>query len=153
MKDFGRIFGFDRTSAASVPEEAPGQAEANGVEHRMVLQLRPTIWADMANAVWALQQKSRDPATSELKDEFRAVYRHVERLAECLTEIGIEAQNHTNQPFDSGQSLEVIAFQPTAGIAKEIVLETIRPSVYLKGRRIQVGQVIVATPQPLKGAE
>lgn len=153
MKDFGRIFGFDRTSAAAAPGDAAGQGATTEAERRIVLQLRPTIWADITNAVWALQQKSHDPATNEIKDEFKPLSRHVERLAECLTEIGIEAQSHTNQPFDSGQSLDVIAFQPTAGIAREVVLETIRPSVYLKGRRIQVGQVIVATPQSTQGAE
>ena len=150
MKDFGRIFDIDRKSAAAVPGSEAG---ANEGEHRLVLHMRPTVWADIANAVWSLQQKSRDPATTEIRDEFRPISRHVERLAECLAEIGIEAQNHTNQPFDSGQSLEVIAFQPTAGIAREVVLETIRPSVYLKGQRIQVGQVIVATPQSTQGAE
>lgn len=152
MKDFGRIFGFDKLSS-SVPADASDQADANAAERRIVLRFRPTIWAEMANAVWGLQQKSRDPATAEIKDEFRSISRHIERLAECLAEIGIEAQNHTNQPFDSGQSLEVIAFQPTAGIVREVVLETIRPSVYLQGQRIQVGQVIVATPQSAQEAE
>jgi hypothetical protein len=101
----------------------------------------------MANALWALEQKSRDPNTSERKEEFRPISRHIDRLAECLVEIGIETRSHTNQPFDSGQSLEVLAFQPTKGISREIVVETIKPTVYLKGRRLQIGQVIVATPE------
>jgi hypothetical protein len=151
MKDLGRIFGFDKTPVAASSAGVADQSRGDEPERRILLQLRPTIWADMANAVWDLQQKSRAPATAEIKDEFRPIARHVERLSECLTEIGIEVQNHTNETFDSGQSLEVIAFQPTTGIAREIVLETIRPTVYLKGHRIQVGQVIVATPKTTQG--
>ena len=64
----------------------------------------------------------------------------------------MKIQNHTNEPFDSGQSLEVIAFQPSAGISREVVVETIRPTVYLKGIRIQMGQVVVATPEQAQEA-
>jgi hypothetical protein len=146
MKDFGRMFGFNNPPAADVSTE-PSEPEIKSTDCRILLEFRPTVWADMANAVWALQQKSCDPATSERKDEFRAIARHIDRLLECLEEIGVEIQSHTSQTFDSGLSLDVIAFQPTAGISREVVVETIRPTIYLKGHRIQIGQVIVATPE------
>ena len=146
MKDLGRIFGFDKPSTVESRGET-GNHEVELSDHRVLLQLRSTVWTDMANALWALEQKTRDPSTAERREEFRPIARHIDRLAECLVEIGIETQSHTNQVFDSGQSLEVIAFQPTAGITKEIVVETIRPTVYLKGHRLQIGQVIVATPE------
>jgi hypothetical protein len=146
MKDFGRIFGFDKPSTVEFRGET-GDQEQDSTQSRVLLQPRSTIWADMANALWALEQKTRDPGIAERREEFRPIGRHLDRLAECLVEIGIETQSHTNQVFDSGQSLEVIAFQPTAGITKEIVVETIRPTVYLKGHRLQIGQVIVATPE------
>jgi hypothetical protein len=75
------------------------------------------------------------------------IARHVDRLWESLEQAGLSIQDHTNQPFDSGQSLDVLAFQPTAGIDREVVIETIRPTVYLQDHRIQIGQIIVATPQ------
>ena len=146
MKDFGRMFGVDKPA---IPD-ASGQSGSQEIEvgdRQILLRPRLTIWADMANAIWALQQKSCDPTTAERREEFRPLARYIERLSECMSEIGLEVQSHTNQAFDSGQSLEVIAFQPTAGISREIVVETIRPTVYLKGHRVQVGQVIVATPE------
>jgi len=145
MKDLGRIFGFEKPSAVESRSETHNQELES--ERRVLLQPRSTIWADMANALWVIDQKTRDPSTAERREEFRPIARHIDRLAECLAEIGIETQSHTNQVFDSGQSLEVIAFQPTAGISKELVVETIRPTVYLKGHRVQIGQVIVATPE------
>ena len=146
MKDLGRIFGFDKPSTVESRGQRDDQ-ELESTDRRVLLQPRSTMWADLANALWALEQKTRDPNTAERREEFRPIARHIDRLAECLVEIGIETQSHTNQVFDSGQSLEVIAFQPTAGINKEIVVETIKPTVYLKGHRLQIGQVIVATPE------
>ena len=63
--------------------------------------------------------------------------------------MSIAIQDHLDQPYDSGQLLDVLAFQPTPGIEREVVAETIRPTVYLQGQQIQKGQVIVATPQIL----
>ena len=145
MKDLGGFFGFG-TAATADSGGTSGDKTIESQGSRILLVPRISVWADLANAVWALQQKSRDPNTAERKEEFRIVARHIDRLSECLEEIGLEIQSHTNQVFDSGQSLEVVAFQPTPGIIREIVVETIRPSVYLKGHRIQVGKVIVATP-------
>jgi len=149
MRDFGKMFSFTRPAEASatIPDTPAGSAE----EHRIYLQMRPTLWGDLANAVWAIQQKCCGIGSTDFKDEYRPIARHVDRLSECLTEVGLEVQSHTNHIFDSGQSLEVIAFQPTQGIAKDIVIETIRPTIYLKGVRIQMGQVIVATPQAPQG--
>ena len=141
MKHIGRFSpmgaGFPAAGEPAIAETGTG---------RITLEIRPTFWTDIANAVWSLQHKTSDPSTNNPRDEFRSVSRHIARLGECLAELGIEIQSHTNQPFDSGQSLEVVAFQPTAGIVREIVTETIRPTIYLQGHRLQTGQVIVATP-------
>jgi len=40
----------------------------------------------------------------------------------------------------------VLAYQDDQSLRVEIVQETVRPSVYLAGRRIQMGQVIVGSP-------
>src|SRR5271165_6786553 len=110
MKDFGRMFGFDKPAIPDAGGQT-GDQEIEVADRQILLRPRLTIWADMANAVWALQQKSCDPMTSETREEFRPLSRHIERMVECLSEIGVEVQTHTNQPFDSGLSLEVIAFQ------------------------------------------
>ncbi|WP_157018028.1 hypothetical protein [Cryptosporangium arvum] len=40
----------------------------------------------------------------------------------------------------------MLAVQEEEGRTTEVVLETVRPTVYLHDRRIQMGQVIVAGP-------
>jgi hypothetical protein len=141
MNELVKRLGLSRVSAGDRSKDDESASEP------LVIRTRPTIWADIANAVWNLDQRSRDPETSERKDGFRPIARHIDRLNECLAEIGIEIQSHTNNAFDSGQSIEVLAFQPTAGITMDVVIETVRPTIYLKGHRVQLGQVIVATPE------
>jgi hypothetical protein len=105
------------------------------------------FFVDLANSAWDLRRSTTDSRTAEAKPNMSKVARHVDRLWESLEQAGLKIQDHINQPFDSGQSLEVLAFQPTPGVEREIVIETVRPTVYLQDYRIQIGQVIVATPQ------
>ena len=63
------------------------------------------------------------------------------------TEAGIEIQDHTGDPWDHRRSIKAIAYQPTAGLQREVVIETLRPTVYYKTSHIQMGEVIVGTPE------
>lgn len=112
------------------------------------IDINPNLFSEIANAVWKAKQKLLSAGKGEFQGEIRSIFRYIDSISDALTEAGIQIQDHTNEPFDSGQSLEVLAFQPTTGISRDTVVETIRPSVYLMGRRIQMGQVIVASPEP-----
>ena len=149
MKNFGELFSSRELGGHNAGTTASTPPTLTGLDH-VRFEFRSTLFVDLANAAWALQRKVCDPITNERKEEFRPIARHIDQLSECLEELGVKIQNHTHEPFDSGQSLEVIAFQPTAGISRDVVIETIRPTVYLKGIRIQMGQVIVATPEQVQ---
>ncbi|RZU29074.1 hypothetical protein BDD14_6669 [Edaphobacter modestus] len=122
---------------------------AEGVVATRLLNVPENFFLDLANSAWNLRRGSVDSVTGEPKPHLAKIARHVERLWDSLEQVSLRIQDHYNQPYDSGQSLEVLAFQPTPGIDREIVAETIRPTVYLQGQRIQMGQVIVATPKIL----
>jgi hypothetical protein len=142
MKDFNSTNAF----RSSQPTFAPaGGSDATTRQ----LSVPGDFFLDLANSAWDLRKGSVDSLTGEPKPHLAKIARHVERLWDSLERVGLNIQDHYNQPFDSGQSLEVLAFQPTPGVEREIVAETIRPTVYLQGQRIQIGQVIVATPQIL----
>lgn len=101
--------------------------------------------AEIATELWRLQTKMTGPH-GEPKDEMRKTYRHVESALDVLAEAGVEIQNHTGQPYRTGLAVEALAFQPTADVARETIIETLRPSVYMNNKQIQQGQVIVGTP-------
>lgn len=88
------------------------------------------LLAELATDVWSLRSNPE-----------------VEDVLAFLSANGIEIQDHTGNAFDSGQALRVLAFQPTPGVQREVVQETLKPTIYFKGRHVQMGEVIVASPE------
>ncbi|TDD93519.1 hypothetical protein [Actinomadura rubrisoli] len=125
------------------PGQAPGpRAAASGD----VPGLSGRSLADVATSVWRLRVRM-----AGLPEGMRSTTRHVEKAWDTLAEAGVEIKDHLNAPFDSGLSISVVAFQPTPGLERERVIETIRPSVYLGDQRIQMAEVIVGTPDSTDG--
>jgi hypothetical protein len=133
----GRLAELARALSAGAP--APGREH----EHDALL-------AEVGTGLWRLRQRMVDGGGQPL-EPFRRVYRHLESTWDALAQAGVLIQDHTGDAFDAGQSLKVIAFQPTAGLERETVIETIRPSVYRQRRPLQMGEVIVGTPGPRSG--
>ncbi|WP_131738738.1 hypothetical protein [Actinomadura roseirufa] len=142
---------FAEVSAAETAEAEGPARDAEVVGGAPGLSERSL--ADVATSVWRLRVR-----TAGLPDGMRSTTRHVEKAWDALAQAGVEIKDHLNDPFDSGLSISVVAFQPTPGLERERVIETIRPSVYLGDRRIQMAEVIVGTPDsaaetpPLPGA-
>lgn len=107
----------------------------------------PRLFADIGTGLWRLRQKLVKPGTTQPLDEMRRPYRHLESVWDALAQAGVEIQDHTDKPFDSGMSLKVVSFQPTPGLERERVIETIKPTIYFKGKSIQMGEVIVGIPE------
>lgn len=122
--------------------EAPRAVEPPADERE-----RTRFLADLATGVWRLRSKMVEAGTQRPKEQFRREYRHLESIWDLLAQSGMEIQDHTGKPFDSGQALKVLAFQPTPGARRERVQETVKPTVYFKGRHIQMGEVIVESPE------
>lgn len=103
--------------------------------------------AQTGTGLWRLRQNMLRPGSDQPHEEMRRPFRHLQSVLDVLAAEGVTIQDHTDSLFDSGMSLQVIAFQPTPGIERERVAETIKPTIYLDGRMIQMGEVIVATPE------
>jgi hypothetical protein len=111
--------------------------------------------ADLATALWRARRRMVVPGTDDPRPDQRQAFRHVQSTWDVLAGAEVTVQDHDGSPFESGLALDVLAFQPTPGLAGEQVVETVRPSVYVRGRTVQRGQVIVGTPEegPEKGSE
>jgi hypothetical protein len=122
-------------------------AESNGVEVRHAVPANVVKgMADIATNVWKAKAKMLDFASGEVRDEMKRVYRHIESVLESLSEMGLELKDHTGDAFDYGLPLKVITTQPTQGITREKVIETIKPTIYWQHQIIQMGEVVIATP-------
>lgn len=115
--------------------------------NQAVDQAQVRLLAEVGTGLWRARQKMLEPGTNRPKEEMRRAYRHLESVWDALTQAGMEIVDPIDAPFDPGMSLKAIAFQPTPGIQREKVIETIKPAIYYKGEPIQMGEVIVGTPE------
>lgn len=104
------------------------------------------IIADVATNAWKARTKMTDGASGDVRDDMKRVYRHIEGMFESFQEMGLEIKDHTGEIFDYGLPLKVVTTQPTQGIAKERVIETLKPTIYWQEQMIQMGEVVIATP-------
>lgn len=106
------------------------------------------LLAKLATELFRSRKRMLKPgSSSEPLEEMRRPWRHVDAMWDLLHQAEFEVQDHDGKRFEAGLELTVIAFQPTAGLQRETILETIRPSIYHKGQMIQRGEVVVGKPE------
>jgi hypothetical protein len=106
------------------------------------------VMAEVGTGLWRLRKKMVQPDTNRPHDEMRSAYRHLESVWDVLSQFGLEIRDHTGEavPETGTYALKVITYQPTAGLVRERVVETIKPSIYWNNDTLQIGEVIVGTP-------
>lgn len=102
--------------------------------------------AQVGTHLWRLKNKMIEPGLKRPRDEFSRVYRHLDAAWDVLAEAGIEIVDLTGRPFDHGQSVRPLAFQPVVGLERRVIVETVSPSILLRGKVVQAGEVIVGVP-------
>lgn len=108
---------------------------------------RASFFAALATRLWRVRQKMLKPGTNEPFDETGSAFRHLSSVFDLLEQEGIQLKDHTNEPFDSGMMVNVIAYEPCPGLQRDMVIETIKPTVFCAGQPIQIAEVIVGTPK------
>lgn len=116
---------------------------------RLLDQLAEAVLDDGAlvaagTGLW--QARARLARSTDDPKRTRQVNRYLGNTEKALADLGLLVQDHTGDRYHSGLSLQVIAMVDDANVAEETVVETIRPSIYLGGRTLQLGQVVVAFP-------
>jgi hypothetical protein len=101
--------------------------------------------ADAATNLWRAQRRlTRDGERPTARD--RQTGRYLVTCRDALNDAGLVIQDHDGDSFHVGRSIEVLVYQEDPALTNEVVVETVRPTIYLHDRRIQMGQVIVAGP-------
>ncbi|HKR59280.1 MAG TPA: hypothetical protein VJS64_06060 [Pyrinomonadaceae bacterium] len=116
-------------------------------ENEGAVKNRASFFAALATRLWRVQQKMLKPGTDEPLDATAGAFRHLLSVFDLLEQEGIQLKDHTNEPFDSGMMVNVIAYEPCPGLQRDMVIETIKPTVFCAGQPIQIAEVIVGTPK------
>lgn len=105
----------------------------------------PKALANIATNAWKARSRMVD-SEGEPREETKRIYRHVDSILDSLAQLNVEIRDHTGEAFDYGLPLNVITTQPTKGINRDRVIETIKPTIYWNRQLIQAGEVVIATP-------
>lgn len=134
---------------------APPASEAPSLHGPAVGTTGPTSssLADLATGLWRLRGRMVEPGSDRPMEEMRRAFRHFETAWDALATAGIRVQDHTGELFHHGSALKVIAHEPTGGLRRPEVIQTLRPTVYLDDVCVQVGEVIVGGPLETPGPE
>jgi len=103
-------------------------------------------FANIATNAWRAKGKMLNE-NGETKEEMKRVCRHVENILDSLNEMGVKIIDPSGTNYDTGMAIKVVSFEKTPGYLKDKIKETIKPTVTFQDCLIQMGEVIVGTPQ------
>jgi len=103
---------------------------------------------DLAIHLWRLENAIRYLQLPDTSPEKQRLDRHLAASNDSLLQLGIEYEDHTGELVpDTGEyALKVIEFIPRDDISDDIVVETIKPSVYFNEEMVVPGEVLVGIP-------
>jgi len=98
--------------------------------------------------IWRLGKRVQKEKEDIVKGEppgFTSIVDQMQRIKDIFKKQEIEIREHTGETYNDGLFLKVLYIEEMDGLpkGKMQVIETIKPSVYLKGKVIFPGEVIV----------
>lgn len=129
------------------------QKEAKCKEYDCEVHKLVGLVADIATGIWRMKNKFSAVKFDDMPDEIKKAYRHVESTWDAISSAKVEVRDQTNEKYVAGMALKVIAFQPSSSVHIEMISETIKPSIFYNDKLIQMGEVIVKTPEKIESKE
>lgn len=111
--------------------------------------LSPEIYSALAIEVWRLEKrlnKIKSTMDEKIGSDAEPIFDQIRRIKDCFSKYEIELKEHTGENYNDGLSLKAIHFEIDENLPKGVmrIIETVKPSVYLKGNIILHGEVVVA---------
>ena len=106
--------------------------------------------ADLATSLWRLRRRLvGGPGGTSPRQGLEREFYHLQAAVAALARAGVEARDHDGMLFsDHGSdALDPIAFQPTAGLDRQRVIQTVEPTIFVRGQWARMGKVIVGVPE------
>ncbi len=130
------------------PADNPELQQFSDNDDKQTIKELKKVISDVAVNLWRIRKKMTDEDGEPL-EEFHRHYRHLQSAIDDLSNSRIEIKDFQQQiiPESGVLGIRVLAYQPTAGILSDQIIETIKPAVYYKGEMIQFGEVIVGIPE------
>lgn len=131
----------DRAPRSATPGQRTVEALPESIARALVA---------LAMSAWRMRTKlhdsNREPREEIGRDDLKKLNRYCDAMFEALSGVGMEVRDRTGEPFDYGLPEKVVTAQPQPGLTREIIVETIRPTIYWNMQIAQPGEVMIGTP-------
>lgn len=108
--------------------------------------------ADLGTALFRLRRLLWPPGARAPSEDSRRAFRHLDSAWSVLERAGVQILDHHDEPVPEGDwAVRILAFEPTMGVTRARVKDTVKPTIYFHDRQVQVAEVIVAIPQEENG--
>jgi hypothetical protein len=107
--------------------------------------------AILATQAWRMGNRLIDSDTKEAREtlesrDCRNVGRAWETIMDELLTFGVTIKDRTGENYDEGLPEKVVNGEPRAGLTHPRIIETLKPTIYLEQKIIQLGDIIVGLP-------
>ena len=102
--------------------------------------------AEIAIGIWRLKRSLLREDLGSQDITTKRSWKFLERLLALLESRGIRIQDKTGEPYDVGMALRVVTAEERADLSRELIIETITPTVFCRENIIHAGEVIVGKP-------
>ena len=124
------------------PASSTASADSESLERTLAV---------LATQAWRMSNRLIDPATKESRElldsrDCRGIARSLESIMDELSAFGITIKDRTGEAYDEGLPEKVIHGERRADLTKPQIIETLKPSIFLNKKTIQLGDIIVGIP-------
>ena len=100
---------------------------------------------DIGTLTWRAQKRLSEMSLEG--KEYAKLSRDLEYSITSLKQAGFDIKDFTGQDYIAGMAVSVIASQTDETLIRARIIETLKPTIYYKGKIIQIGDVVIGTPK------
>jgi hypothetical protein len=102
---------------------------------------------ELAIELWRMERRINKILPLVPEDQRDILTNSMQKLKRYLDKNDIEILDHTNQKYDDGLNLEILAVEHDPNISEPTIKETKEPSVLHKGQVVHLGKVIIVNKE------
>ena len=121
------VLAFDVKRVQEAPEKRVEEPKLSPEERQLT-----RLYVTFATNVWRLRRQVLDTETGEPKEGFERVARYVASLAGALEDASVTIEDYDGRPYDAGDAVKAIAFEPREDLRRDEYVETLLPTVRWK---------------------
>lgn len=94
--------------------------------------------------LWRLENRLSKVVANMPENQREILTNSIKKLMRYLEKNDIEVVDHTNQKFNEGRNLDILAVEQDEKLSEPMIKETKEPTILFKGKVIRKGKVIIS---------